>query len=183
MIRDRLPAWVAICLLLMTAVSWSSASAAMLDDDEDEIPANTSVEVGYQAGVRAHEAEDWQSVIDHLSKVISADPKHDDAHSLLGFAHRKLGDYDRSLSFYNRALQLNPWHRGALEYLGEAYLELDQPERAKTLLERLGDACKRELGAGATTAVLETDCEEWGDLNAAYQAYLDGSPTEPVATE
>ena len=174
MVGDRLVVGLVLSSLLLVAVS-SSSLAARLEDEEDDAPARTSVEVSYQAGVRAHENEDWNAVIDHLSEVISADPRHDDAYSLLGFAHRKLGDYDRSLDLYNKALQLNPWHRGALEYLGEAYLELDQPDRAEGLLDRLGDACRRALGAEAD---LKTDCEEWADLHAAFEAYRAGKETE-----
>lgn len=176
MVGDRFVVVSVLCCLLLAAVSASPALSARLGDDKDETAAaGTSVEAGYQAGVRAHEAEDWKAVIDHLSAVISADPKHDDAYSLLGFAHRKLGDYDRSLDFYNKALQLNPWHRGALEYLGEAYLELDQPDRAEALLDRLGDACRRSLGKDVA---LETDCEEWADLQAAFEAYRAGEEAE-----
>ena len=169
MISDRIMALLAALCFLLSTLLPSAASAAMLEEDEEKpAVARTSVEVSYQAGVQAHENEDWQAVIDHLSTVIRADPKNDDAYSLLGFAHRKLGDYDRSLDFYNKALQLNPWHLGALEYLGEAYLELDQPDRAAKLLDRLGDACRRALGDKAT---LETDCEEWADLAATFEAY------------
>ena len=50
-----------------------------------------------------------------------------EAHNLAGHAYRKLGDYERALTLYDQALRLNPHHRGALEYLGEAYLELDRP--------------------------------------------------------
>ena len=76
-------------------------------------------------------------MIEHMTRVIAQRPWHDDAHNLMGFAYRKLGDYDRALEAYDRALELNPHHRGALEYLGEAYLELDRPELAKDMLDRL----------------------------------------------
>ena len=44
-------------------------------------------------------------------------------------------------SYYQKALALNPEHVGALEYLGELYLETDRPEKAQEMLERLDDAC------------------------------------------
>jgi tetratricopeptide (TPR) repeat protein len=127
----------------------------------------------YAAGKAAFEREDWQGVIDHLTRVIAERPWDDDAHNLMGFAYRKLGDYDQALEQYDRALTLNPHHRGALEYLGEAYLDLDRPELAKAMLDRLTVECQR-IAASATEDAWQTDCEEWQDLNEAYRAYLSG---------
>lgn len=97
----------------------------------------------YDAGVDAFDRKDWPGVIEQMSQVITRRPWHDNAHNLMGFAYRKLGDYDRSLASYTRALSLNPHNRAALEYLGEAYLDLNQPERAEEILGRLELECKR----------------------------------------
>ena len=69
---------------------------------------------------------------------------------------------------YDKALELDPHHRGALEYLGEAYLELDRPDDAAALLERLATACQRVAHGGVDW---QDSCEEWQDLKAAYDAY------------
>ncbi len=69
----------------------------------------------------------------------------------MGFSARKLGRYDDSMMYYTKALDINPKHKGALEYMGELYLTLEQPEKAKALLARLEKICtfgceeKREL--------------------------------------
>ena len=127
----------------------------------------------YAAGVAAFQREDWQGVLDHMSRALAARPWQDNAHNLMGFAYRKLGDYDQALEQYDRALALNPHHRGALEYLGEAYLEMDQPELAKGLLDRLVVECQR-LDVSATGGGWQASCEEWQDLNEAYEAYVSG---------
>lgn len=129
---------------------------------------------GYGAGKAAFEREDWPGVIEQMSRAIAERPWHDDAHNLMGFAYRKLGDYDRALEAYDRALELNPHHRGALEYLGEAYLELDRPERAKETLDRLAAACQRLAGGATAVATGESGCPEWRELKEAYDAYLGG---------
>jgi tetratricopeptide (TPR) repeat protein len=49
----------------------------------------------------------------------------------MGFASRKLGNYRQALVHYQTALELNPHHRGALEYLGEAYLEMGCAAQAR----------------------------------------------------
>jgi tetratricopeptide (TPR) repeat protein len=125
----------------------------------------------YAQGKAAFDRADWQAVIDHMTKAIEERPWDDDAHNLMGFAYRKLGDYDRALEQYDRALSLNPHHRGALEYLGEAYLEMDQPELAKGMLDRLVVECQR-IDVSATDGDWQASCEEWQDLNEAYQAYV-----------
>lgn len=113
--------------------------------------------------------EDWQGVLDHMGLAIEKRPWQDNAYNLMGFAYRKLGDYPAALAAYDRALTLNPHNRGALEYLGEAYLELDRPGDAKATLERLAAACRR-LADGATDPL--ATCEEWQELAEAYEAYV-----------
>ena len=128
----------------------------------------------YAQGKAAFDREDWPAVIEHMRRVIAERPWHDDAYNLMGFALRKLGDYDRALEAYDRALELNPHHRGALEYLGEAYLELDRPELAKDMLDRLAAECQRIAVGAIADGGWQSRCEEWQDLNDAYQAYVAG---------
>jgi tetratricopeptide (TPR) repeat protein len=148
-------------------------ATAMMSGDEDAraIPADDD----YAKGRAAFERDDWQGVIDHMTEVVRRRPWHDNAHSLLGFAHRKLGDFERSLAFYDKALTLNPHNRGALEYLGEAYLDLDDPARTQEILSRLAVECER-VAANLPGSNWQAGCEEWVHLNAAYRAHVEGRP-------
>jgi tetratricopeptide (TPR) repeat protein len=121
----------ALLLVLATA-----PAGAVTMGGESERPAASAGD-DYAQGAAAFEREDWPAVIEHMTRAVEERPWHDDAYNLMGFAYRKLGDYDQALQAYDWALKLNPHHRGALEYLGEAYLELDRPEDAKAMLERL----------------------------------------------
>ncbi len=162
------------CLIAITAAvvlvtapppAWSARpdddESASIDDD------------AYSLGLEAFDAEQWQEVIDHMSDVVKAKPWHDNAYSLLGFAHRKLGDFDRSLAFYDKALTLNPHNREALEYLGEAYLDMGQPERTEEVLATLAIECQR-VAASFTDGDWQAGCEEWMHLSAAYKAHIAG---------
>lgn len=166
MIRRVVPTIVAVALLATTV---STAWSARPEDDSDALPADDP----YAMGQKAFDEEDWQSVIDHMTAVVKEKPWHDNAYSLLGFAHRKLGDFDSSLAFYDKALTLNPHNREALEYLGEAYLEMDQPERTEDVLETLALECER-VAASFADGDWHTGCEQWIHLNAAYQAHIGG---------
>lgn len=81
-----------------------------------------------------------------------------DGWNWLGYAYRKLGRLDRAFERYQRALALDPGHRGAHEYIGEAYLQAKRPEEAERHLRRLEELCR----AG---------CEELDDLRQAVAAY------------
>jgi tetratricopeptide (TPR) repeat protein len=135
----------------------------------DAEPAPASADDPYAAGVAAFEQQDWQGVLDQMSAALEARPWLDNAHNLMGFAYRKLGDYPAALEAYDKALTLNPYNRGALEYLGEAYLELDRPDDAKETLDRLADAC-RLLAHGAVDPL--ATCAEWQELSEAYDSYV-----------
>lgn len=122
------------------------------------------------AGRAAFDRQDWPGVVENISAVVDRRPWDDAAHTMLGFAYRKLGHYDLSLAHYDKALELNPHNRGALEYLGEAYLEMERPHDARRTLDRLGLVCRRI--AAPEEGARRSECEEWQELKAAYDAYL-----------
>jgi tetratricopeptide (TPR) repeat protein len=169
----RLNNFIVGCRVVLGAAMLVLAGApagAVMSGGESDRPAAGEVDE-YARGVAAFEREEWSAVVDHMIKATEQRPWHDDAYNLMGFAYRKLGDYDKALQAYDRALTLNPHHRGALEYLGEAYLELDQPELARASLERLEVECRR-IAPAATDGGWQENCEEWQDLSEAYDAYL-----------
>jgi tetratricopeptide (TPR) repeat protein len=101
--------------------------------------------------------KDFKPAIPLLMAALAKDPKNAGAWNLMGYVHRKLGMIDQALGFYQKALAINAEHRGALEYLGELYLQTGRPEEAKKMLKRLDDACF-------------FGCEEYDDLKKALQA-------------
>lgn len=159
---------VMLGMLLLVLATAPATAVTMGGESERAAPGE---EDAYAQGAAAFEREDWQAVVDHMTVAVEQRPWHDDAYNLMGFAYRKLGDYDRALQAYDRALALNPHHRGALEYLGEAYLELDRPARAKAMLDRLEVACMR-TAADASGGTWQAGCEEWQELSEAYEGYL-----------
>lgn len=172
--------WAKISRHLFAMITVLGAMAAVLPSawsvrPDDDTVGSLSEDDPYVLGLRAFDAEEWQRVIDLMSDVVREKPWHDNAYSLLGFAHRKLGDFDRSLAFYDKALTLNPHNREALEYLGEAYLEMGQPERTEDVLTALALECER-IAVTFPDGNWQTGCEEWVHLYAAYQAHVAGRP-------
>ncbi|WP_181707221.1 tetratricopeptide repeat protein [Chthonobacter rhizosphaerae] len=109
----------------------------------DMSPRAPSGDPEYAKGMAAWDKEDWPAVVFHMARVVANRPHHDNAWARLGFAHRKLKKYDASLAAYGRALEINKHNRAALEYLGEAYVELGRYVEAVEVLDRLGEECKR----------------------------------------
>jgi Flp pilus assembly protein TadD len=119
-------------------------------------PANPNV----VAGRKAIDAKDYKAAVGHLTKAVQELPKDADAHTLLAYSYRKLGTFDKSMEHYQTALKLDPDHRSAHEYLGELYLDMNQPANAEKQLAALKKACPF-LGK----------CEEYDDLKEAIDKY------------
>ena len=66
-----------------------------------------------------------------FEEAVDKNPDFHQAHSSLGYSLRRMGDYERSLEAYNRALELEPGYSEAIEYRAEAYLGLNRVEEAK----------------------------------------------------
>ena len=112
------------------------------------------------AGRKAIDAKDYKAAVGHLTKAVKAEANNADAHSMLGYSHRKLGVFDKSMEHYQRALKIDANHRSAHEYLGELYLDMNQPANAEKQLAALKKACP-----------FFGKCEEFEDLKKAIDAY------------
>lgn len=154
-------------LALAVMLAGGGPAALAVTGSDFSPPPSPGEDNGFAAGLAAVERQDWATAISQLRQVIDERPWDDDAHNLIGYAYRQQGQWDLSLMHYNRALALNPHHRGALEYLGEAYLQLDRPGDAEAIRERLEQACRRVYTAQDWPA----QCEEWQDLEAAFEDY------------
>ncbi|MEM9059992.1 MAG: tetratricopeptide repeat protein [Pseudomonadota bacterium] len=64
-----------------------------------------------------------------------------EALNLLGYAYRKLGQWDKARFYYERTLSIKPGHKGALSYMGALELQTGDPNAARVLLIRLQAAC------------------------------------------
>ncbi len=124
---------------------WGATDAASRDPD-------------FKAGVAAWKAKQWPQVIERMSTVISHDARNADAWNYRAYAHRQLGEMQLSFSDYERALQIDPNHRAAHEYMGEAYLQVGDLAHAEQHLRLLDKLCW-------------LPCEEYSELKEKVAAY------------
>ena len=108
--------------------------------------------------------EKYQQAISELDKALRDDPDNADMLNLMAYSHRKLKHFDIALDYYQQALQIEPEHRGANEYLGELYLQTGQLDKAEERLEVLDKECF-------------FGCKEFDELEAAIAEYRTQNPT------
>jgi tetratricopeptide (TPR) repeat protein len=85
-------------------------------------------------------AKDYPAALSEL-RDMAEDTQQADVYNLLGFTLRKTGDFKTSLTYYAKALELQPDHKAAHEYLGELYVETGDMAKAKEQLDVLTRLC------------------------------------------
>lgn len=95
----------------------------------------------YAEAVALINQERYADALDALARAREAIGPHADIFNYMGFANRKLGNYETAQSYYGQALLIDPRHLGATEYLGELYLELGRIEDARHQLAQLDRLC------------------------------------------
>ena len=131
---------------------------AAWSDPTEETSTGAAAGSDYALGKKAVEARDWLRAVQYLSRAVVQDDRKPDLENLLGYAYRNLGRLDDAFRHYEAALRLNPRHRGAHEYIGEAYLMVNDPAKAEEHLAALKQICL-------------IACEESEDLEQAIAAY------------
>lgn len=104
-------------------------------------------------------AQQWQqaeALLRELRQDAANSANSADVWNWSGYVARKSGRLAQAFPYYDKALRLDPEHRGAHEYLGEAYLQNGEPQKAQEQLRILQGLCGR--------------CEEADDLSAALRA-------------
>src|SRR5437763_12943662 len=91
----------------------------------------------------AAERQDWKGAAAAMQAALAKEPGNADFHSLYAYSLRKGGTQDMDLVFkhYNEALRIDPRHKGAHEYLGEAYLMVGNVAKAREELSALDKLC------------------------------------------
>ena len=139
-------------LISLVAQTAFSAGGENNDSSEARKPA------GFNEAVALIVAEKYQEAIIPPQSAEKAAQNDADIQNLLGFVHRKMGKLDSAGSYYRQALEINPKHRGALEYEGELFLIRGDKDGANANLAKLNQICW--LG-----------CSEYYDLKKAIDDF------------
>jgi Flp pilus assembly protein TadD len=121
-----------------------AASASAMDTPKPEPKDPDKKDVQLEQARAAIARQDWTGAQAILRQAVVRNPQSADAHNLYAYSMRKGPHPEMDLVFrhYNEALRIDPQHRGAREYLGEAYLMTGNLAKAKELLAELDRLCK-----------------------------------------
>jgi cytochrome c-type biogenesis protein CcmH/NrfG len=142
-----------VCWALLAGAAGGGGDSSPSWSAKSEDPAVKTAKAALAAG-------DYASAQLSLKVALAADPGNADLHNLYAYSLRKDVNPDMEMVFkhYQEALRLDPKHRGAQEYIGEAYLMVDNPTKAKEHLAALDKLCF-------------FGCSEYNELKKAIAAY------------
>ena len=148
-----------VSAIALIAAAWLAVwpGTGTADPAEDDAAA-AKLDPDYAAGKQAIDTKDWSTAIKSLNSAALRDTRNADLQNYLGYAYRNAGQLDLAFRHYQRALQLNPRHRGAHEYVGEAYLIVHNLAKAEEHLVALQKICL-------------IPCEEYADLKKKIMEY------------
>ena len=143
-------------LRVFAAAALLAAPAAHAADSSPSVPTDPVMEHVSSATAQ----KDWPRARSILQEALARNPANADYHNLYAYSIRKSANPDMSLVFkhYNEALRIDPKHRGAHEYLGEAYLMVGNLPKAKEHLAQLDKLCF-------------FGCSEYNDLKRAISQH------------
>lgn len=108
----------------------------------------------YDYGYRLAKHGQYAKAIDILSTIKNQhDPK---VLTYIGYSHRKMGRFATGVSFYKRAIAIDPTNIRAREYLGEGYVAKGKLKLARLELDQIRNICG-------------TNCPEYKALVAAIK--------------
>lgn len=143
-------------------IAFLAACAAAWADDPGSLRAEGQEAADpYLVEARAAIAgKNWPRASSVLREALAKDAGNADYHNLYAYTVRMGASPAMDVVFkhYNEALRIDPKHRGAHEYLGEAYLMIGNPGKAQEHLKALDGLCF-------------FGCEEFSKLKKAIADY------------
>ena len=133
-----------ICILFLTINHAQSAGS----DSAPEVAKPSS----YKKVLSMIKKEQYADAITELEKILTNTNYASDPDILNHYAYslRKTQNLIKAEEYYKKALSIDPGHRGALEYIGELYVDTKRLDLANATLKKL-ENCR---------------CEEYAELKS-----------------
>ena len=150
-------------LISLLFVSFNAIGAGTSSSTDDSTQTADQIIKLYELAEKHIDNQSYDKSLKLLKKLTKREDlgtKRADIYNLLGFSYRKLEnpDLDKSFAAYMMAIELDPSHLGAHEYLGELYLMRDNLDKASDMLLKL-------------EVLVGKDAQEYKDLFKAIEKY------------
>ena len=150
-------------LILLLLVSFNVSGAGTESSNSDSTTTPDQINSLYELAEKHIYNKKYDKSLKLLKKLTKREDlgtRRADIYNLLGFSYRKLEnpELDKSFAAYMMALEIDPEHAGAHEYLGELYLMRDQKNQAMRMLNKLEN-------------LVGKNAEEYKDLLQAIENY------------
>ena len=150
-------------LILLLLISFNVSGAGTESSNSDSTTTPDQINSLYELAEKHIYNKKYDKSLKLLKKLTKREylgTRRADIYNLLGFSYRKLEnpELDKSFAAYMMALEIDPEHAGAHEYLGELYLMRDQKNQAMRMLSKLEN-------------LVGKNAEEYKDLLQAIENY------------
>ena len=150
-------------LILLLLISFNVSGAGTESSNSDSTTTPDQINSLYELAEKHIYNKKYDKSLKLLKKLTKREDlgtRRADIYNLLGFSYRKLEnpELDKSFAAYMMALEIDPEHAGAHEYLGELYLMRDQKNQAMKMLSKL-------------ETLVGKNAEEYKDLLEAIENY------------
>jgi tetratricopeptide (TPR) repeat protein len=153
--RTLIGAAIILGIIAMSGATWANSGGGGSSNSGNS--SSSSSASLYRQAKKLVDSGQYAKAIPLLQKSIQQKGEYADALNLLGYSNRKLGDMPKAMTYYTKALNKEPKHLGANEYMGELYLEMNDLPHAQERLAVLKGACGT--------------CEEYEELDGKIADY------------
>ena len=124
---------------------WSKQYPCVLDAFHQIVALNAeSAEAYMLMGEALDEMKDTVGAIREFRAAVKANPKEPNVHFGLGYLLWTKGQYPEAAAEFQAELDNDPQHLQAMLYLADAKMQMNQPDEARPLLEKAGEAAVRK---------------------------------------
>ena len=127
----------------LSMIAFFAVTSVLADPGDAALRSGAPQDPVLEKVLAANAHKDWAQSGAILREALAKDPGNADYHNLYAYAIRKGENPNVDLVFkhYNEALRIDPKHRGAHEYIGEAYLMIGNLAKAREHLAALDRLC------------------------------------------
>jgi tetratricopeptide (TPR) repeat protein len=152
------PQNLTLLLTLAHSCLWSKQYPCVLETSQKILALNAeSAEADMLAGEASDELHDYGDAIEQFRAAVKANPNEPEVHFGLGYLLWTQKHLDEAATEFQAELVNDPKHAKSMLYLGDTYLQLNQPEKARPFLQQAEQADPSQWRVHLDLGILAAD--------------------------